>query len=155
MSADPRRALFAACRQLGMDEDDRRAVTLAITGKSSSKDLTPRDWTQLLDHLNKLSGYSKSGPSRWYAGCEALGSKVAALMASQKLPWRYLTHAAKGFDGKTKPSMLKRLAGVDRLEFAQADGLRAVIAALNARAKKTSPRPQAGEGPGERAGERD
>lgn len=129
--ASARRALFAACRRLGMDEGDRHAMLLAVTGRESSKDLSPREWAKVLDHLNRLTGHTSHAAPTWRRGCEALGGKVAALMAAQKLPWRYLTHGANG-----KPSMLKRLAGVDRLEFADADGLRALIAALARRAAK-------------------
>lgn len=134
MNADKaRRMMFAACRALGMDEGDRRAMMLAVTGKASSGDFTALDWARVIDHLNKLSGHvGRSGkPARWRAGCEALGSKIEALLANQKLPWRYLTHGAAG-----KPSMIKRMAGVDRLEFARADGLTAIIAALDKRARK-------------------
>jgi phage gp16-like protein len=128
---DPRRALFAACRRLGLDDDARHALLAALTGKASSKDLTAADWRRVLDHLNRLTGHTAAGPGRWREGCAALGAKVTALMADQGLPWRYLTHGAAG-----RPSMLRRLAGVDRLEFADAAGLRAIIAALSRRAEK-------------------
>ena len=45
-------------------------------------------------------------------------------LADQKLPWAYLTRSARG------PSMCRRLAGVDALEFASDDGLRAIVTAL-------------------------
>lgn len=125
-----RRAMFAACRQLGLDEDDRRAMMRAVTGKASSTQFNALDWARVLDHLNRLAG-SPRAPARWREGCEALGAKIAALLADQKLPWRYLTHGAAG-----KPSMVRRLAGVDRLEFADAPGLMAIVAALSKRKVK-------------------
>lgn len=129
---DPRRALFAACRRLGLDDDARRAMILGVTKRTgSSRELTPAEWRRVLDHLNRLTGHAAAGPAAWRAGCEDLGRKVTALMSAQRLPWRYLTHGAAG-----RPSMLRRLAGVDRLEFADAAGLRAVIAALARRAEK-------------------
>jgi len=133
MNHDPRKALFAACRKLGIDEDARHELLQVITGKASTKDLTAREWMRVMDHLNKLTGHAAQDgkPASWRAGCEALGGKIGALLADQKLPWRYLTHGANG-----KPSMLKRLAGVDRLEFAESVGLRAIIAALAKRAAK-------------------
>lgn len=134
--ATARRAMFAACKRLGLDSDDRHGMLQAVTGKASSTELTPADWGRVLDHLNKLTGHhgNAGAPRHWRAGCVALGGKVASLLAAQKLPWRYLTHGAGG-----KPSMLKRLARVDRLEFADADGLRAVITALAHRAAKQAP----------------
>ena len=130
-----RRAMFAACKRLGMDDDDRHAMLTAVTGQASSTALTPKQWQAVLDHLNKLTGHhgNAGAPRHWRAGCEALGGKVASLLAAQKLPWRYLTHGAGG-----KPSMLKRLAGVARLEFATPDGLRAIITALVHRATKNA-----------------
>lgn len=139
-----RRVLFAACRQLGLDEAERHALILGVTKRTdSSRDLTPAEWRAVITHLNRLTGRAAHTAPAWRRGCEALGGKVAALLAAQKLSWRYLTHGANG-----KPSMLKRLAGVDRLEFADADGLRAVIAALARRAAK-APSPSGG-GRGER-----
>ncbi len=140
---DPRRMMFAACKALGMDEGDRHAMLLAVTGQESSKGLTPRQWSAVIAHLNRLTASPNQGaPRAWRAGCEALGGKVASLMAAQELRWRYLTHGADG-----KPSMCKRLAGVDRLEFADAEGLRALIAALSKRQAKaaTQSTPPAGE----------
>lgn len=132
MTMDPRRAMFAACKKLGMDEDARRAMQIAVTGKASSKDFTVADWSHVLKHLNRLTGSTHAEqPTKWRPGCEALGSKIGALLADQKLPWRYLTHGAQG-----RPSMVKRLAGVDRLEFAEAPGLNAIIAALARRQEK-------------------
>ncbi len=127
-----RRAMFAACRALGMTEDDRKAMMLGITGKASSGQFNALDWAKVLDHLNRLAARPDAGkPARWRAGCEALGGKIASLLTEQKLPWRYLTHGANG-----KPSMAKRLAGVDRLEFADAKGLSSLITALVRRGEK-------------------
>lgn len=127
-----RRAMFAACRALGMTEDDRKAMMHAVTGKDSSSIFNALDWAKVLDHLNRLTKRPDAGkPARWRAGCEALGGKIASLLAEQALPWRYLTHGANG-----KPSMAKRLTGVDRLEFADAKGLTALIAALVRRGEK-------------------
>lgn len=151
MGRDPRRIMFAACKALSMDDDDRHAMLMAVTGKTSSKALTPREWSSVIAHLNKLTSSPNQGaPRAWRAGCDALGGKIASLLAAQKLPWRYLTHGAGG-----KPSMCKRLTGADRLEFADAEGLRAIIAALSRRAAKhaasSSPLSQKGAG-GDSAG---
>lgn len=135
-----RRAMFAACKALGMTEDDRHAMMLAVTGKASSGQFNAMDWARVLDHLNKLSRHRSAAagkPTSWRAGCEALGGKIAALLAEQKLPWRYLTHGATDpKTGQPKPSMVKRLAGVDRLEFADANGLSALVAALVRRGER-------------------
>ncbi len=141
-----RRAMFAACSALGMDEGDRKAMMIAVTGKDSSSKFNALDWAKVLDHLNRLTARPDAGkPTRWREGCEAMGGKIAALLAAQKLPWRYLTHGAiDPKTGKPKPSMVKRLTsdkaagkvGVDRLEFADAEGLGKIIHALIKRAER-------------------
>ena len=132
---DFRKAVFAACRRLGIEADERHALQRQLTGKASSTEFDDRDWSRLLDHLNKMSAAHTAPPwagkpATWRAGCEARGGKVEALLADMGLPWRYLTHSTRG------PSMVRRLAGVDRLEFADAKGLDAIIAALVRRAAK-------------------
>ena len=61
---DPRKAMFAACKSLGMDEGDRRAMLYAITGPNSSTDLTPAQWRAVLTHLNSKTG-RPSMPNEW------------------------------------------------------------------------------------------
>lgn len=135
---DFRKAVFAACKRLGIDQDERHALQHQVTGKASSTEFDDRDWSHLLDHLNKMTRAHTAPPwagkpATWRPGCEARGSKIEALLADMKLPWRYLTHSSR------EPSMVRRLAGVDRLEFAEAQGLDAIITALAKRAKKLDP----------------
>lgn len=135
---DPRRQLFAACKALGIDQDERRALQLEVVGKASTTEFSAADWRKIIAHLNKMTGARSAAPwagkpGTWRAGCDAMGGKIASLLAEQKLPWRYLTHGANG-----KPSMAKRLAGVDRLEFADAKGLAALITALVRRGEKAN-----------------
>lgn len=132
---DYRKSVFAACKRLGIQQEERHALQLQVTGKASTTEFDERDWSRLLDHLNKMTGAHTAPPwagkpQTWRAGCEARGAKIEALLADQGLPWRYLTHSSRG------PSMVRRLAGVDRLEFAGAEGLDAIIAALSRRAAK-------------------
>lgn len=61
---DPRKAMFAICKSLGMDDDARHDMMQAITGKNSSKNLTPNDWRILLDHLHRVSG-NQQAPNEW------------------------------------------------------------------------------------------
>lgn len=142
----PRKALFAACRALGMDEDARRDMLQAVVGVRSTKDLQPAQWSKVLNHLNTLTHYDNGRkPTRPAPDKAALMSKIEAQLADMKLPWHYLTSAKHG------KSMCQRLAGVDALEFATPDGLMKIVAALAYKQKKlSSPPPQAGEGPGER-----
>lgn len=135
MTPNPRTAMFAACRALGMDDDTRRAMIQMVTGKASSKDLTGAEWTRVLDHLNSKTGHispQKRGrkPAVPTQDKAALMRKIEAQLADMHLPWGYITSS------KTGKSMCQRLAGVDALEFADPRGLGKIVAALAYRQKK-------------------
>lgn len=135
---DSRRALFAACRQLGLDDDARKALMLDVVGVASTKELSPQQWGKLLNHMNRLTGYDNGRrPAAAAPSKAALMSKIEALLADQKLPWGYLTSTKHG------KSMVQRLAGVDALEFAEPAGLKKIVAALSYRQKKQAEKAQA------------
>jgi phage gp16-like protein len=50
------KAVHAACRAQGIDEDTRRAIQIQVTGKASLKDMSALDLTDLLNHLNRRKG---------------------------------------------------------------------------------------------------
>lgn len=126
-----RKAMFAACRKLGMDDADRKAMMLAVTGKASSGAFNALDWALVLDHLNRLTGYDNGRkPNKPAPDKAALMGKIEAQLADMGLPWHYLTSAKHG------KSMCQRLAGVDALEFATPAGLSKIVAALAYRQKK-------------------
>lgn len=131
---DPRKALFATCRALGMDEDARRDMLAVVVGVRSTKDLSPQQWSKVLSHLNKLTGhdngYHGRKPNAPTQDKAALMGKIEAQLADMKLPWSYLTSSKSG------KSMCQRLAGVDALEFATPSGLSKIVAALAYRQKK-------------------
>lgn len=47
------RAVRAACRAQGIEDDDRRALQLEITGKASLGDMSPGEIGRVLDRLNR------------------------------------------------------------------------------------------------------
>ena len=53
-----RKAIFAACRQRGLDDDARHEIQLRVTGKASMTQMDGRDMRALLDYLN---GHRKKG----------------------------------------------------------------------------------------------
>lgn len=55
------KAVHAACRAHGIDEDTRRAIQIQVTGKASLKDMSALDLTDLLNHLNRRSKGDKDG----------------------------------------------------------------------------------------------
>lgn len=56
------KAVHAACRAQGIDDDTRHALQVQITGKASLKDMTAFDLDSVLNHLNR-NGAAK--PNAW------------------------------------------------------------------------------------------
>lgn len=50
--------IHVACRQLGLDQDDRRDLQLQVCGKASMKDMGEEDLKAVLKHLEK-AGFKK------------------------------------------------------------------------------------------------
>ena len=113
MIKDPRKALFAACRSLGMDDDARRDMLQAVIGKPSSKDLTPREWSKVLNHINKLTGFESKQTRKLDTSADA--SKVRAI-------WLLLHQIGEVRDPSESAlaSYCKRIAKVDDLHWAGA-----------------------------------
>lgn len=135
-----RRAVFAACRAQGIDDDTRHHLQRTVTGQDSLSTMTAGQLARLLDHLNRAARARGAGDvdSQTIAGDPQL-AKIARLLAAQQLPWAYLHQSAGG------PSMCRRLTGQDRIEWADGEGKRAVITALVRRAERRpgapAPRP--------------
>ncbi len=47
------KAVHAACRAQGIDDDTRKVIQLQVTGKVSLKDMSALDLSDLLNHLNR------------------------------------------------------------------------------------------------------
>lgn len=125
--AAQRRAVFAACRAQGLDDDTRRALQKRLTGKDSLAGMIPREVARVLDHLNARGAPAAYGEvaGAAIAACPQL-QKIAKLLAAQGLPWAYLHRSAD----RRRPSMCRRLTGQERIEWADGAGKRAVITAL-------------------------
>lgn len=133
-----RRAIHAAARQLQLPEEDRRALIAGqCAGKTSTTELNLAECDQVLTRLRALGAERPRADSERYVGrhpgypetcrpgCVARLEKIEAQLADMQLPWEYarviLTHVSKPGQGK----------GVDRLEWAKAEHLDKVIAALD------------------------
>jgi len=56
MNRSLHKLIFAACRQLGLDEDARRDLQVSVTGKASLRDMTDGELRLVVDRL-KSSGF--------------------------------------------------------------------------------------------------
>lgn len=123
------RLIHVALGEIKMDDDTYRALLNDRFKVDSSTKLDAAQRRQLLDHFKTLGFKPASSKSAGRPKIEghahaALLGKIEALLAVQGLPWAYLAASKRG------PCMLKRLAGVDKIEWATAEGLRALITAL-------------------------
>lgn len=125
-------AIHVAKKQLGMDEDAYRDLLFALTRKRSAGELDQAERRRVLDHFRKL-GITRpvtgrnAAPSRSTdhgkkpavpAERQPLVDKLEALLAADGKPWNYVR------------AMAKRMYGVEQLEWARADQLRGLVAAL-------------------------
>jgi len=124
------KAIHAACRAAGIDDAERQRIQREITGKASLKDMDYAEVSRVLTHLNKAAGYHDyEGKPKTTDGDPQL-QKIEALLADMKLPWAYIHRSKFG------PTMVKKLTGKDRIEWADTVGKQAVITALVKRQQK-------------------
>ncbi|WP_410499685.1 gp16 family protein [Chitinibacter sp. S2-10] len=121
-----------AKKELMMDDDAYRAMLKNIAGVTSSKDLSVKQAEAVLGHMQSCGFVPKASPkhgkkpAKPAAGKAALMRKIEALLAERGYPWEYLTST-----GRTSQSMVQRICKVDALEFATAEGLGKLVAALS------------------------
>ena len=124
------RAIHAACRAAGIDDVERKRLQKDITGKASTKDMSYAEVNQVLDHMNRAAGYHAQDGKPKDVDADPQLQKIEALLADMKLPWAYIHRTKAG------PTMVKRLTGKDRIEWADTAGKQAVITALVKRQQK-------------------
>lgn len=113
------RAVRAACKARGMDDDDRRAMQMREIGKASMKNMTPAELGKLLDHLNR--GRTRPESSRPHLG------KIRALW------WTlYWIGAVDQPNDRAIDAFVSRTTKVSALRFLDASSSRPVIEALKA-----------------------
>lgn len=125
--------IHIAKKDLGMSEEAYRDMLKNIGGVDSAANLSPTSAAKVLEHLGRLgwqpraTGKSnKPQPKRYTkpADSRAQQSKIVALITSMGVSDAYVDAIAM------------RIAGVQRWQWADADGLRGIITALNVEARK-------------------
>lgn len=120
-----RRAIFAACKAAGLDDDARRAIVLELTGCTSMSQCTLAQLGDVLDRLNRgKTGYAGRKRVTPAADRAPLLGKVSALLAEL----HRVTGAVKPLayaDG-----VARRVCKRSSLDFCAPDELRKVVAAL-------------------------
>lgn len=111
------RAVHAACRAGGIDDDDRKALQSDLFGKPSLSDMTMGEIARLLDHLNR----NRKAP----AGHRAHIGKVRALWWSL-----YWLGEVNETEDRAISAFVKRQTGVSALRWLDHRSAPSVIEAL-------------------------
>lgn len=74
------RMIHVGCKQLGMDEEDRRGLQLVATGKASMSDMTDADLRKVIAAL-KARGFSHFGNTHFRKGASTGSTRRAKPMA--------------------------------------------------------------------------
>lgn len=121
-----KRAIFAACRAAGIDDDTRRALVQQLTGRASLADCNLAQLGEVLDHLNRgKGGYAGRRRVRPAEDRAPLLAKIDALLAE--------LHRVTGSVHTLAyaDAIAKRNGWAECVDFADAAALKRVVAALN------------------------
>lgn len=137
-------ALHIVAKQIGMDDELRRAMIERITkGRTrSTKDMTPQERRIMLDEMRAKAGGTAPRPIKKGrpkpSGAELLPmlQKIEAQLADMELPWGYAHAIAKRMHGVDAVEWLARHPGAEPGSKWRFDHLRDVIAALYVEQKK-------------------
>lgn len=130
------RAVHAACRAQGIDDDTRKAIQLQVTGKASLKEMSALDLSDLLNHINRRA---KAG-NEW--------SFTFRLAPDRRVYAKKIYRLAERLGALQQPSVAvaskayvegiaSQMRGCDtRLEFCDADQLHKIVQALEVHLKR-------------------
>ncbi len=127
VTKDSRASLLAklhiAKKELGLDDDLYRSMLERVTGKRSAAKLSIKELVSMVEEMKSKGWQATTKPTygRKPVVCpdgRALLRKIEALLADDKKPWSY----AEG--------IAKRMFGVEKLEWCNAEQLRAIVVAL-------------------------
>ena len=113
------RALHATLRQIGLDDDDKRALYSRVTGKWSAKDMSEDERAAVKDELERLYPQIKTASKRKatrFNGRSKLSGKYAAkLQALWIAGWNL--GLVRNRDDAALEAFVKRQTGLDAVRF--------------------------------------
>lgn len=126
------KSICTACGKNGLNltAEERHDVQMQVVGKASLTEMSLEELNRMLDHVNGKLGYTGHAGKPKGVSDDPQLRKIEALLADMKLPWAYI------HKGNQAPSMVRRLTGKDRIEWADSVGKTAVITALCRRQEK-------------------
>ena len=121
-----KRAIFAACKAAGFDDDARRAIVRQVTGCGSLADCDLAQLGAVLDHLNRgKAGYAGRRRVTPAEDRAPLLAKIDALLAELHRVTGQV-HTLKYAD-----AIAKRNGWAECVDFADPRALKHIVAALN------------------------
>lgn len=124
------RAVHAACRAQGIDDDTRKAIQLQVTGKASLKDMSALDLSDLLNHLNRRAqaGNEWSFTFRLSPDRRAYAKKIYRL--AERLGALQTPPVAVASKAYVEGIASQMRGCATRLEFCDAEQLHKIVQAL-------------------------
>ncbi len=91
MTSAQRKAIFGMCRNIGMTEDDRRALIFGLTSKDSTKELTDGETEAVIRELRSRENNKAAVPLEKRKP-QVYGERVPGMMTpeQQSLAWRLI-----------------------------------------------------------------
>lgn len=121
--------IHAAAKELGLDEDTRRDVMERAVGKRSAGAMNDGELGVVIGALSELKAKGASGDARSNSKQGAFVPHADPQVRKVYAMWTALKR--KGLVSAAKPhGFAKRMAGVDRVEWANPEQLRQIIEGL-------------------------
>lgn len=131
------KAVHAACRAQGIDDDTRHALQVQLTGHASLKDMSVFDLDSVLGHLNR-SGAAK--PNQWGFVFRLPPERQAVCKKIYRLAQRLGAARVPPVGAMSKryvEGIAERMLGADTvLEFCEPETLRKVVQALEVHCRR-------------------
>ncbi len=121
------KAIHAGCRQLGIDEDGRRAIYLRVVGKDSQSDMTEAEKERVVAELRNL-GFERRDARRPDGRLKLSGKYAPKLQALWIAGWNLGIFENR--DDAALEAFVKRQTGLDAVRFCrdQVDANKAIEA---------------------------
>lgn len=100
-AANLRKMIHVGCKQLGLDEDDRRGLQMVATGKASMSDMSDADLRKVIEALKKR-GFEPFGNSYFKGGKARATSRAKPLAPRADLRFIHVLWKQLGEAGALK-----------------------------------------------------